>query len=642
MVWLGFGARGSGSKLGRCLLIGLAFGAMMLAQESELANYPALPTEPKARLDRLLSLTEPLFATLPPAELLIRADEAVRLTETLGLPAKKVQALRSLGFAALSNKDFPRALETYFQARDLASSLGDQTACAQVEMDIGDVFQFCYADYPTALAYYRKGFQWGLVARSLHWQVLAQRRMGDIYTLLGEYPTATQHLKEALSLSQDTTEYRILMSRAAILVNLSQINIELEDMTQAELLLTQAQEIFARPGYYQEFGKSRVYIQWGHIHRHQKRYPEALQNYRLALEIRAKRTNVSEIASLWHLLGDTEREAGRPQEALVNLMKALEMRRSGGEALGIAESNLAIGLTFAQMQRPREALPFLLESLEASSKGGFNKERTQVYQALSSVHAALGDAQASLRYRNLFDEWKDRVQGSRVTAAVLGILNRYEKDQLDRELRLLRTHQSRTLRLVGIIGAILGLVILGLLLNLRRLKAWRAEHLQRRKEEWVEQLAQLDAMRLKLSELSESSELQEAPEDTEKPKYAASRLTEASAQRYIKRILLLYDEKRIYRDPDFTLDKLATSLNLSTTYLSQIFNQFLKQKFQDFTNAFRVKDVCQTLVDPANRDRSPLDLGFDAGFNSKTNYYRVFKQATGLTPIEYRSKNLKA
>jgi len=39
--------------------------------------------------------------------------------------------------------------------------------------------------------------------------------------------------------------------------------------------------------------------------------------------------------------------------------------------------------------------------------------------------------------------------------------------------------------------------------------------------------------------------------------------------------------------------------------------------------------------DPENRKLTLLSLAYEAGFNSKASFFRVFKKQTGQTPSEY-------
>ena len=65
-------------------------------------------------------------------------------------------------------------------------------------------------------------------------------------------------------------------------------------------------------------------------------------------------------------------------------------------------------------------------------------------------------------------------------------------------------------------------------------------------------------------------------------------------------------------------------------------NQHLGRPFTDWLNEHRLNDVKTQLLDPTN-DRFTIEgLARSSGFKSRAGFYRVFKRATGATPVEFR------
>ncbi|MEL6193742.1 MAG: helix-turn-helix domain-containing protein, partial [Bacteroidota bacterium] len=61
-----------------------------------------------------------------------------------------------------------------------------------------------------------------------------------------------------------------------------------------------------------------------------------------------------------------------------------------------------------------------------------------------------------------------------------------------------------------------------------------------------------------------------------------------------------------------------------------------EQNFSDYVNAYRVEEVIRLLNHPDFASYSFLALGLEAGFNSKSTFFSVFKKMTGKTPSEYK------
>ena len=121
-------------------------------------------------------------------------------------------------------------------------------------------------------------------------------------------------------------------------------------------------------------------------------------------------------------------------------------------------------------------------------------------------------------------------------------------------------------------------------------------------------------------------------------KYSTSALTEDRAQAIQKRLLELMERDKIFLDPDLTLKKLASQLQVHPNYLSQIINESLKQSSNDFINRFRIEHVKERLLDEEDAQKTILDIALESGFYSKSVFNTAFKKFTGTTPSKFRKK----
>ena len=94
---------------------------------------------------------------------------------------------------------------------------------------------------------------------------------------------------------------------------------------------------------------------------------------------------------------------------------------------------------------------------------------------------------------------------------------------------------------------------------------------------------------------------------------------------------------RFYEDPELTLTTLAVKLRIAPHDLSRIINTGLEKNFNDFINEFRVREIVWKMSDPDYDRMTLLGIAYEAGFNSKTTFNRVFKEMTGKTPVEFKN-----
>ena len=97
------------------------------------------------------------------------------------------------------------------------------------------------------------------------------------------------------------------------------------------------------------------------------------------------------------------------------------------------------------------------------------------------------------------------------------------------------------------------------------------------------------------------------------------------------------EEKKLFLDPQLNLEKLAHLLGTNRTQLSYTINGHSGMNFSRWLADYRVEYLKRELK--SHPEKSPQDLYHQAGFTSRTSFYRQFKLITGETPREYAIKN---
>lgn len=104
------------------------------------------------------------------------------------------------------------------------------------------------------------------------------------------------------------------------------------------------------------------------------------------------------------------------------------------------------------------------------------------------------------------------------------------------------------------------------------------------------------------------------------------------------KLLDYMNESKPYLNPDFSLQALSDDLYVSRHQLSSIINKKQGMNFFEFVNSYRIDEVKKLMDDLSNDEMKNYELAYEAGFNSKATFYRIFKQMTGQTPSDYRAK----
>jgi AraC-like DNA-binding protein len=113
-------------------------------------------------------------------------------------------------------------------------------------------------------------------------------------------------------------------------------------------------------------------------------------------------------------------------------------------------------------------------------------------------------------------------------------------------------------------------------------------------------------------------------------------LDDFTATRYLIRLRAYMETEKPYRIEDLRLAGVADELSIPAHVLSQVVNDHLQTNFSDFVNRYRIEEARRQLEDANNDQFTLLAIAREAGFNSKTSFYRAFKKHVGMSPPEYR------
>ncbi|RDY58721.1 helix-turn-helix domain-containing protein [Flagellimonas nanhaiensis] len=119
-------------------------------------------------------------------------------------------------------------------------------------------------------------------------------------------------------------------------------------------------------------------------------------------------------------------------------------------------------------------------------------------------------------------------------------------------------------------------------------------------------------------------------------KYQSSNLDNESIDFHFQEITQLFDEEKVFLEPQLKIDDVASKLNISVHKISQVINSRSNKNFYDFVNRYRVEYFKKLLSDPNHRKFTILSLGIESGFNSKASMNRVFKNYEGQSPKEFQ------
>ncbi|MEM7181297.1 MAG: AraC family transcriptional regulator [Spirochaetota bacterium] len=119
-------------------------------------------------------------------------------------------------------------------------------------------------------------------------------------------------------------------------------------------------------------------------------------------------------------------------------------------------------------------------------------------------------------------------------------------------------------------------------------------------------------------------------------KYSRQSLAEKTRKKYLTQIQSYMKTERPYLNEELSLHDIAEATGIPVHHFSMVINIELEQNFFHFVNSYRVQEAQRLLANPQLADQTILRIAFDAGFQSKAAFNKIFKKQTGITPGEFR------
>ncbi len=106
----------------------------------------------------------------------------------------------------------------------------------------------------------------------------------------------------------------------------------------------------------------------------------------------------------------------------------------------------------------------------------------------------------------------------------------------------------------------------------------------------------------------------------------------------IRRIDELMQDRKLYRDANLNLSRLARRSGIPVRQISAAINRVMARNVSQYVNEQRIAEACRLL---SATDRPVTEIMFAVGFQTKSNFNREFRRITGVAPIVWRERNAR-
>lgn len=238
------------------------------------------------------------------------------------------------------------------------------------------------------------------------------------------------------------------------------------------------------------------------------------------------------------------------------------------------------------------------------------KKMATIYEGMNLLN------QACEKYRQA-EQIKDTLYSINFAKQLDEIRSLYEVDKL--EMKAEKDQLNFIFLLVGTLTLFVVCILMGVIVFIVRRNSSRLEEKNR---SLFLQLKEKDTLRAEITRLSNSSPRKEK-NDTLSP----------------HNILFSRFQKWLETDNRFTNLKLtpeevAAELATNTRYLYDAIRQSTGYTFNDYINNLKLEFARKLLLSDINNQMTIEGISNEAGFNTRSNFYRLFRLKYGLTPSE--------
>ena len=461
------------------------------------------------------------------------------------------------------------------------------------------------------------------------YKAMILNNIGGAYVNMGDYKKATENILLALRIFEQL-ENKPQVSSCNI--NLGCLFIEIEEFDNGLKYMNKAFNLCKE---LEDTKKQSICLtNIGGVFKLQKKYNEALKNYDKSLELNIKNYDLSGISTDYSNIGSIKRELKLYKTASEYYNKSLEIRKQIGDKRGIASCYVNIAILETEMKKYDLAEEYCLKSIELFEQINELDDQRAATDVLSNIYYITGKYKKSHDTHIKADIIKDSLFNVEKAEKIAQLDEKYLNEKLEKQNLVLKLEndlqqteifQQKKLQNIYFIAFVFAITAIILII------------IQYRKKNIAYKFLVLKNMDL----LNKEKELKDIKEqkNANKPNNNKTKVADNLKEDILYKLKQQFDNKKIFKIPDLTINKLAKEISTNRTYLSQTINDEFGKSFIDLINEYRIKEAIILFSNTkTNKELSIAGIAKEVGFNSVSSFIIAFKKYTGVTPSTFRQE----
>lgn len=448
----------------------------------------------------------------------------------------------------------------------------------------------------------------------------AYKNLGLVYEFSGDYNNAIVNYVECSKIADKTNDTILLVDSylniGGVYRSLEQFDKSAEYFANALLL----NDIIEDDMMY-----ARIYNQLAILEKNRSNYEKAIEFYNLTLDYSTKIGWDTGLAAAYGNIGNVYICIEDYQKALDYHLKSLEIEEKLDHFYGIRISKNALSSIYIELGQFKLAEKYANQAYQMAKAENNYEGLSESIKYLFDISLRRGDTDGARDYFSDYVVCMDSIYSIESLEKIAEIETKYqiEKKELAIEFLSIQNQLEKDKNQKQKLFIIILATILAIALVLTVI-IWK---FYRQKHKAYLALVKMNVQAVKCEQNNDDEVID---------KDHNHNIIDASTNELAVKIKSYIVKEKPYLQSDFSIDKLAKSLESNRQYISKTINDVFGKNFSTYINEFRVKEARKMLLN-SEFDKFTMEaIAQKCGFSNRTSFIDAFKKYTGVTPSYFK------
>lgn len=469
---------------------------------------------------------------------------------------------------------------------------------------LGTIYYY-QSDFHQAIAYFKKAFESSVKLNDSDRMAKTSNNVGTLNKVLGNYDESLKYHLISLRMKEERKDTIGMINSIRNIAGLYyQINKYPEGVGICRKAIKMAQET-------QSPKVASLYGTLGTLYNELGQYDSALLYQHKSLTLNLKSSNRKQMSVNYQNIAGIYFYLNNFNEAQKYYQKSYDIKQEQHDEQGLGKANMGLGQTYYHLGQPQKSIGYLVEAKNYFLEVNQPFELVSIYEYLAKTMNQIAVYDSAYNYLLKSYNLSDSLYTMESKVVIEEMEEKYETEKRELQLQnqaVIIEKNEATIKNYAVLALLLGFGI--------GISSW----LYYRKQKALKKLMEKNL---------------EIAQRSEKPKDNIA----TDRQKIIyERMLEVLEQKQMYVDVNLTIDKLAKTINTNRTELSESIQVFTKNNYPALINQYRINHAIK-LISDSKINYSIEAISKESGYHSTSNFYRVFKEITGLTPAAFSKRN---